>query len=259
MVDLAKQEAKVLLRPILERRSIRRFTKRPVPEHLLNAIARAGQRAPTSCGTQFYSFVEIRDGRKRRAILTHLDNNQTLESAPVWIFICGDIARPLAMFKALDVDCHLGEVTGLLHSVIDASLAAQNMVTAAENYGLGSVFTIYHWKALGEVSKLLKLPNRTLPLLLLCIGYPDERPPPRPRWDLDLVMHKNEYASPTKKTMLTNYRRANRTLVQMKYFRPDIQSLDEHWQRKFATEEMVLREKKLRMELQRRGFLPKRI
>jgi len=259
VADLTKQEVKTMLRPILERRSVRRFTKRAVPENLLRIIARAGQRAPTSCGTQFYSFIEIRDARKRRAIISLLGRNQTLESAPVWVFICCDVARPLTMFKALKLDCHLGEVTGLLHSVVDASLSAQNMVTAAENLGLGSVFTIYHWKALREISRLLKLPNRTLPLLLLCIGYPDERPPLRPRWDLDLVLHKNEYASPTKKAILSNYRRANRTLVQMKYFRPDIQSLDENWQRKFATEEMTLREKKLRMELQRRGFLPKRI
>lgn len=260
MANLAfHQETVTLLRSILERRSIRRFTKRPVSEKLLKLIVRAGQRAPTSCGAQFYSFIEIKDLKKRRAIIALLGKNQTLESASVWIFICCDVARPLKLFEALNTDCYLGEVTGLLHSVIDASLAAQNMVVAAENLGLGSVFTIYHWKALTEISKLLNLPSRTLPLLLLCIGYPDEKPPLRPRWKIDIVLHSNRYIPPTVKTMLSDYRRANQILVNMKYFRRDVGSLSENWERKFASREMILREKKLRMEMQKLGFLPKRL
>ncbi|MEM3004763.1 MAG: nitroreductase family protein, partial [Candidatus Bathyarchaeia archaeon] len=170
-----------MLSPILERRSVRRFKPKPVSRKLLNLVVKAGQRAPTSCGAQFYSLIEIDDARKRKAIIKMTGRNRALESAPVWIFVCSDAARTTMMFRTLRIDCRLGELTRLIHSLIDASLAAENMVTAAESLGLGSVFTIYHWRALGEISKLLGLPEGVLPILLLCIGHPDERPPLRPR------------------------------------------------------------------------------
>lgn len=222
-------------------------------------IIRAGQRAPTSCGVQFYSFIEIDNVRKRRAIFDLAGRNRALESAPTWIFVCCDAARPSMMLESLKVDCHLGVVTRLMHGLIDASLAGENMVVAAETLGLGSVFTIYHWRALGEISRLLNLPVGVLPILLLCIGYPDEAPPLRPRWSTNIVHHKNRYRLPTQKSMLSDYVKSNRLLTRMRYFSGDVGDLAQHWQKKFATKQMVIREKQLRTELRRLGFLPSKL
>jgi nitroreductase len=259
ILALPEKASPSFLHLILERRSVRRFTQRAVSGKLLKTIVKAGQRAPTSCGIQFYSFIEVSDRRKRRLINNLVSENQVLESAPIWVFVCCDVARPLKMFETLKIDCYLGEVTRLVHSLIDASLAAQNMVMAAESLGLGSVITIYHWKVLREVSELLHLPRNVLPLLLLCIGYPAEKPPLRPRWSTYMVLHKNRYRLPDQKTMLRNYGESNRSLVNMNYFKGDATSLAEHWQRKFLTKEMILREKKLRIELRKLGFLPKKM
>jgi nitroreductase len=245
------------LNTILERRSIRRFAKRPVSQKTLKTIIAAGQRAPTSCGTQFYSFIEVRSMAKRKAITELVGENQALESAPIWLFVCCDAARPMKIFEMLRLDCHLGEVTRLVHSVIDASLAAQNIVIAAESLGFASVFTIYHWKALGEIAKLLHLPRNVLPLLLLCIGYPAEKPPLRPRWRTEIVLHEDRYRLPAKEIMLKDYSKSNMSLVRMGYFDTGVESLAQHWQRIFLTKEMISREKKLRTELKKLGFLPK--
>lgn len=219
----------------------------------------AGQRAPTSCGVQFYSFIEVDDMRKRREIVELIGRNRALESAPTWIFVCCDAARPTMMFEVLKIDCYLGDVTRLIHSLIDASLAAENMIVAAESLGLGSVFTIYHWKALGEISRLLSLPVGVFPILLLCIGYPDETPPLRPRWSTNIVHHRNKYRLPTREAMLRDYARSNQSLARMDYFIGDVCNLAQHWQKKFLKKQMVVREKKLRMELQRLGFLPRKL
>jgi len=248
-----------MLSSLLERRSVRRFKPKPVSRKLLNVMIRAGQRAPTSCGTQFYSLIEISDVRKRKAIIKITGRNRALESAPVWVFVCCDAVRPAMMFEMLKIDCHLGELTRLIHGLIDASLAAQNMVIAAESLGLSSVFTIYHWKALGEISRLLRLPAGVLPVLLLCIGYPDEKPPLRPRLSTGTIHHENRYRLPTRQMLLRDYVKSNRSLVRMSYFGGDVRDLAQHWHRKFRTEEMVSREKKLRMELRRLGFLPNKL
>jgi len=244
------------LNRILERRSIRRFANRPVSQKTFKTILRAGQRAPTSCGTQSYSFIEVRSMTKRIAITELVGETQALQSAPIWLFVCCDAARPMKIFETLKIDCHLGEVTRLVHSLIDTSLAAENIVIASESLGLASVFTIYHWKVLGEIAGLLHLPANVLPLLLLCIGYPAEKPPLRPRWRTEIVFHVDRYRLPAKGTILRQYNKSNTSLVRMGYFSKGVETLAQHWQRKFSTKDMILRERKLRRELKRLGFLP---
>lgn len=260
MASLTNQKDKLsLLRPILERRSIRNFSKKTVSKKEIEIILEAGQRAPTSCGIQFYSYIQVNSQRKRKMILDLVKENKALETAPLWVFICCDAARPLKMFEHLQIDSYLGESTKLLHSLIDASLSAQNIVIAAESLGLSSVFTIYHWRALEQISKLLDLPMNVLPLLLLCIGYPKEKPPLRPRRSGRIIWHKNKYIMPKKETILRDYNRANIELKCMKYFSENVDGLAHHWEKKFTRNEMVLREKNLRSVLQKHGFLPKNV
>ncbi|MCX6660502.1 MAG: nitroreductase family protein [Candidatus Bathyarchaeota archaeon] len=180
---------------ILKRRSVRRFDRKAVSGDIIKAIVKAGQRAPTSCGTQFYSFILVNDTRERREILNLVTENRVLQSAPIWIFVCSDVARPLKMFKSLRMDCY----------------------------------------------------------------FSAEKSTVRPRWNTNVVMHKNRYRMPAKGRLLWNYRRSNKTLVNMGYFSQGVGSLAEHWQRKFASKEMMLREKKLRKELRKIGFLPNRL
>jgi len=51
--------------PVLERRSIRKYTDKPVPDELVEKLLRAGMSAPSSGNEQPWHFVVIRD----RAIL----------------------------------------------------------------------------------------------------------------------------------------------------------------------------------------------
>jgi nitroreductase len=67
------------------------------------------------------------------------------------------------------------------------------MVIAAESLGLGSVFIgdiLFHAE---KVSKILKLHEMVLPLLLFCIGYPSEDPPIRARWPIDSILSIDQY------------------------------------------------------------------
>jgi nitroreductase len=238
VASLTNQKVKPsLLHLILERRSIRNFSKRDVSKKEIEIILEAGQRAPTSCGIQFYSYIQVNSQRKRKMILDLVKENKALETAPLWVFICCDAARPLKMFEHLQIDSYLGESTKLLHSLIDASLSAQNIVITAELLGLSSVFTIYHWGALEQISKLLALPMNVLPLLLLCIGYAKEKPPLRPRRSGRIIWHKNKYIMPKKKTLLKDYDRANRALKRTKYFDENVDGLAHHWEKKFTRNE----------------------
>jgi len=91
---------------------------------------------------------------------------------------------------------------------------------------------------------------------LLCLGYPDENPPIRPRWPLEAVLHENAYKMPSKKLMKQYYDEANTRLVKMGYFKGKIKSWAEHWQAKFPSNEMKEWEETLRKDLRELGFLP---
>jgi len=241
---------------ISNRRSIRKFKPKLVPRKVINKIVEAGQRAPTDCGMQERSFILITDKQKREQIFKIIGRQECMEQAPVWIMICADLARQLELFRILGVKTEHGKVSKLLSCIIDAALAAENMVIAVEAYSLGSVFIGSVWEEMKKVSEILELPNNVMPIVLLCFGYPNEAPPKRPRWPQKAVLHENTYRMPTKQEMKEYYEEANQKLLEMKYFDENIHSWAEHWQKKFQPEEMKEWEEKLRNDLRELGFLP---
>jgi nitroreductase len=245
------------LETIFNHRSIREFRAKKVPRKLINQIVEAGQRAPTACGMQTYSFVLITDPKVREKLFEVIGRQKCMEQAPAWIVVCADVARQLELFKILRVKTDFGPLGKLVPSVIDASLAAQNMMLAAESLGLGTVFIGSIWDVMKKVAEILQVPKDVLPMLLLCIGYPDEMPPTRPRWPLKAVLHENCYTMPSRKLMEQYYRKANKELVEMQYFSKGVESWAEHWQRKFPKEGVGRWEAILEQDLTELGFLPK--
>jgi nitroreductase len=181
------------------RRSIRRFSSKPVPEEIVQKIVETGQRAPSACNLQTYSIILAKDEEIKGKILKACGASSQMRNVPVVFAICADFRRLRKTLDYLKADHCLKQKGGYaikLMSMIDASLAAENMTMAAECLGLGSV---YLGTALAnkEVINILKLPEGVLPLALLCVGYPDEQPPTRPRVSLSTILHINGYRDPS--------------------------------------------------------------
>lgn len=245
-----------VLKGIFGRKSIRKFKQKPVLREMINQIAEAGQRAPTACGMQTYSLILITDNRIRKEIYKMIGKQKCMEEAPTWIIVCADIARQLRLFEVLGVKTDMEPLNKFIPSVIDAALVAENMALAADALGLGSVFIGSVWEAMKPIAGLLSLPKNVLPIVLICIGYPDESPPLRPRWPLEAVLHENKYEMPSKALMQNYYEKANKQLTDMNYFPKGVHNWAEHWQRKFPTQEMKKWEEKLRRDLKAQGFMP---
>ena len=197
-----------LITTILDRKSIRKFKSKKVSKEIINKIVLAGQRAPTACKVEAYSFILISDHQKREEIMDaavgHGSTRRFMMEAPVWIMICTDYARHIKLSEKLGIDAKFETVSKLVLGLIDASLAAENMTMAAEALGLGSCFVGSIWTAMQRISEILEVPKNVLPFLLLCIGYPDETPPEIARWPLEAVLHENTYKFPTDETMLAH-------------------------------------------------------
>lgn len=189
----------VAVEMMLNRTSIRRFRKDPVGEDILKRILLVGQRAPSPGGFQAYSLVIVDDAEKLSRI-SEATRQKFIAKAPVFVLVCVDIRRFRMMLDRLGHDYHLKHGEGLyakLFSIVEASMVAQNMATAALLMGLGSCFVGAVFYAMKDVSEVLALPEGVIPLLGVCLGYPEEAPPLRPRWPLETVVHRNKYREVT--------------------------------------------------------------
>lgn len=155
-----------LLDIILNRASIRRYLKKPVPRDVLMKILEAGRRAPSAMNLQPWHFIVITD-QKVKETLSHRRWTGFLKDAAFIIVGCGEKNKKW--------------------STVDVTIALQNMVLAAEALGLGSCWIGDFDES--EVKKLLGIPDGLKVIALVSFGYPAERPKPRPKKPLEEIVH----------------------------------------------------------------------
>jgi len=209
-----------ILQAIANRRSIRKFEAKPVAEADVIRIIECGQRAPSACSLQTYSTVWVKDENKRRILWEACGKQSFILEAPVTLVPCADIRKIMQIMKLKRYETSFEKGLGYrtkLFAIIDAALAAENMVLAAEALGLGSVFA---GGALGnrKVREALNLPKGVLPISLLCIGHPDESPPIRPRLQVDTTLFINAYRSLQEDQIEEDVNRMNKALLQEGYY-----------------------------------------
>lgn len=180
-------------RYLVPHRSVRQFKPDPVPEELVQELLREAQRAPTDATAQMYSLVRIKDRKLRLALSAGCGGVPPMEAAPEFFVICADLAR-LRLLLSLE-DQKLGDfpAIGLHFATVDATLVAQRLMDAAEAAGLGVCPIGALANGIEEVVRLLQLPPLVMPLFGLCLGYPQEEPPERPRLPLSLVLFTDAY------------------------------------------------------------------
>jgi nitroreductase len=137
-------------------RAVRRFANRPLEEQHLERILHAGRRAGSSKNQQRWAFVVARDREHLRELSR-----------------VGDYATHLAG-AAVAVALVTPEASGHERDSIlwDCGRAAQNMVLAAWELGVGSVPATVYDHALA--ARLLDLPADRRCDFLLSFGYPED-------------------------------------------------------------------------------------
>ncbi len=157
------------LEAILSRRSIRRYTAEPVSQETVKTLLEAAMSAPSAGNEQPWQFVIITQRRVLDEIPRFHPYADMLREATVAILVCGDTER----------ERYPG------HWVQDCSAATQNLLLAAHASGLGAVWVgVYPVKErVQRMQKLFGLPPHIIPLALVPLGHPGERPPQARRFD----------------------------------------------------------------------------
>lgn len=200
-----------LLASLLRHRSVRAYLDRPLPAGTLEALLAAAQSAASSSNLQVWSLLAVEDPQ-RKARLAELANGQAhILQAPLFLVWLADFSRIQRQAERHDVDLQaLPYLDSFLMGAIDAALAAQNAVTAAESLGLGTVYIGALRNNLQAVVEELRLPPLVYPVFGLCVGYPDPHKPAqiKPRLPQSLILHRETYAvHPQEERLIDDYDR----------------------------------------------------
>jgi nitroreductase len=155
--------------PVLSRRSIRKYTEKPVGDELVGRLLRAAMVAPSAGNQQPWRFVVLRE----RAVLTAITGvhpyAKMLPQAPVAVLVCGEP----------------GAAKWPQYWEQDCAAATENLLIEAELLGLGAVWLGVHplVERVEGVRTLLGIPDAVVPFALVPIGWPAERKEPADRYD----------------------------------------------------------------------------
>lgn len=185
-----------LIEQLLAHRSVRAYLPDPVGDDQLAAIIAAAQSASSSSNLQAWSVVAVRDPARRAALAECAGGQAHVREAPLQLVWLADLARLRRIAEQAGRPAEaLDYLEMFLVGVIDAALAAQNAVAAAESLGLGTVYIGGMRNQPEAVAELLALPAGVVAVFGLCVGTPDPAQPAavKPRPPQRVVVHHETY------------------------------------------------------------------
>lgn len=181
---------------LLSHRSVRSYSNEPLPEGTLETMIAAAQSAATSSNLQTWSVVAVTDPERKHRLATLAGDQNQIRQAPLFLVWLADLHRIAQAADARQMPHEgLDYLEMWLVGVIDAALAAQNAVVAAESLGLGTVYIGAIRNHPLEVAAELQLPPMVMPVFGMCVGRPNPARPAaiKPRLPQEAVLHREVY------------------------------------------------------------------
>ncbi len=182
---------------MLDHRSVRGYKPDAVPPGTLETLIAAAQSAATSSNMQWWSAVAITDPAKKKVLAEIAGNQKYIEQCPLYICWVADMSRNQRISDATKTDFEtMPWLETFMVACIDAALAAQNAVVAAQSIGLRTVYIGAMRNDPIKVAELLGLPPQSFVVFGLCVGYAaDDKAEGevKPRLPQSIVLHKERY------------------------------------------------------------------
>lgn len=158
-----------ILRVIRERRSIRKFTTKDIPEDLLSLLIDALIWAPSAGNLQARRFFFVKDKKIKQLLAGAALNQRFIYEAPIAIVCCTDSS----------IGRHYGRRGTDLYTIQDVSASIMGMMLVAHENGLGTCWVgAFHEE---DVTQIMNLPRNLRPIAIVPIGFPAKIPQPPPR------------------------------------------------------------------------------
>jgi nitroreductase len=165
-----------------ERRCVREYLDKPIEQENLDRIMEAANWAPTAGNCQEIEFIIVRERDLKDKLYDYCREQEQLKEADVVIVICAN----------LDKIRRYGRRGEELYSKIDTGITVQNIALKAWELGVGSCYIgSFDDEA---VTQLLDLPANVMPMMIMTLGYPDEKPESH-RENISEKLFKERYGS----------------------------------------------------------------
>jgi len=161
----AKETMNDTVRNILNRRSIREFTKQTIPKAYLETIVQCGIYAPSGHNLQTWRFTVIQNQNQ----IARLKDTAARIAKEKNVYFYG--------FNNPDTVILVSNDRKNKNSIQDSACAAENMMLAAQSYGIGSVWqnAFHQISDETEIRELLKgygIPDSHIVWAAVLMGYP---------------------------------------------------------------------------------------
>ncbi|BBA93160.1 nitroreductase family protein [Streptococcus ruminantium] len=177
---------------MLSHSSVRRFTEEAISKEHLDMIITAGRAASSWKNLQSYSIIVVQSETKKQSLYNLVPQPAILQAQAILVFV-GDHNRASKAAQLHGANFDAKGTENLLISSVDASLAGQNALLAAESLGYGGVFIgMIRHKAL-DIAELFSLPDYTYPIFCIALGCPAQNHPVKPRLEADSIVFQEEY------------------------------------------------------------------
>ncbi|MEA2012844.1 MAG: nitroreductase family protein, partial [Verrucomicrobiota bacterium] len=150
------------------RQSIRKFDRRKkVSRDLITKCLEVARLAPSACNKQPWRFtiVDSEELLKKIAKESQLPGipHEWFETVPVFVVL--SIDSDFLTHKIASA------ISGIKYNLIDAGIAGEHFVLAAESLGLATCWI--GWFNPKKIRKLLNIPRKIKIVSLIALGYPD--------------------------------------------------------------------------------------
>ena len=178
---------------IKERRTIRKYSDKEVPQELISELIQTATRAATMGNMQLYSVIVTKDKAMKEALAPLHFNQPMVREAPVTLTFCADFNRFTTWCKERNADAGYDNFLSFVNATADTLLFVQTFCTLAEQAGLGTCYlgtTVYNPQGIID---LFHLPKLVVPIATITTGWPAETPAQTDRLPIDSIIHDEVY------------------------------------------------------------------
>ncbi|PZW50840.1 nitroreductase [Humitalea rosea] len=193
---------------LLSHRSIRGYRPDALPPGTVETLVAAAQSAATSSNLQSWSVIAVTDPAVKAVMAKVAANQKHIEQCPVFLVWLADLSRNERLGNAEGTELvALPYLESFLVAALDAGLAAQNAVVAAESLGLATVYIGALRNDPQKVAEVLGLPPGVMGVFGLCIGYaaPEVANEVKPRLPQAAVLFHETYGTPDEAALRAGY------------------------------------------------------
>ena len=201
---------------LASRRVCRRFLDRDVPPQLLRLLCACALSAPSKSDLQQGDILVVRESARRAALADLLPSMPWVREAPVFLVFLANgrrVPQVAAMRGKPFPNDHLDL---FFNATVDAAVVLATFVCAAEAMGLGCCPISVIRDRAREVSALLELPPKVVPVAGMCVGWPAEPGELSPRLPLAATVHHERFDDSGLAALVDGY---DRRRAQMRPYR----------------------------------------